>query len=182
KIGEMLDTCHVRTDGAQAVLKELEVDLDGVSTRIDAHVGHTADRYAPVSDRAGNVQPADVLGEVGDQTNHFTAPQSLNEEQSGRQHHNHRHHDEQAQPRVAFFCSHHHPRGLAAVAGDDRVKKPWTNGLSEESRSVPGSPRATMPFAALSSTIQVLATRKMLGSSWVTMTTVMPRSRLSVRM
>ena len=62
------------------------------------------------------------------------------------------------------------------------MKKLCTNGISDSSRSLRGLPRATIPFAALSSTMQWSATRKMLGSSCVTMTTVMPRSRLSVRM
>jgi hypothetical protein len=66
--------------------------------------------------------------------------------------------------------------------GAERVNKLCTNGIFDSSRSLRGSPSATMPFAALSSTMQWLATRKMLGSSWVTMTMVMPRSRLSVRM
>ena len=60
------------------------------------------------------------------------------------------------------------------------MKKLCTNGIFDSSRNFRGSPLATIPFAALSKTMQSPATRKMLGSSWVTMTTVMPKSRLSV--
>ena len=43
------------------------------------------------------------------------------------------------------------------------MKKLCTNGISDSSRSMRGSPRATIPFAVLSRTMQLLATRKMLG-------------------
>ena len=89
-------------------------------------------------------------------------------------------HQKQAESRVAFLDGHRSPLSIADTLGDDRVKKLCTNGICDSSRSLSRVARATMPFATLSSTMQELATRKMLASSWVTMTIVMPRSRLSV--
>ena len=57
-----------------------------------------------------------------------------------------------------------------------RPKNLRTNWSSDESRSSAGAPMAIIPRRALSNIAQRSAILKMLGSSWVTTTNVVPRS------
>ena len=149
---------------------------------IDAHVRDAADRHAPVPDRARDVQAADVFGGVGDHRDHVAAPQPLNEEQRRREDDDQGHHQEQAKPRVAFLDGHRSHSLSRGHAG----RRPREEAVHERDlRLVAQRARVAARHDPLRRLVQddaVLATRKMLGSSWVTITIVMPRSRLSVTM
>ena len=76
---------------------------------IDPDVRHAPDGDPAKSDRTGDVQAADIFGDVGDEADHRAAPHALREKQTGRQHDDDADDHEQAEPGVAFFCGHHQP-------------------------------------------------------------------------
>ena len=107
--GRFLDPLDVSANCDEAVQENLEVDFDAVRLRIYADVGDATHRHAPVSDRARDLQAADVFPGVGHSIDHFAAPQSLNEEQRRREDYDQSHYEEQAKSGVAFLNGHPYP-------------------------------------------------------------------------
>jgi len=96
----------VRADGVETIEEYLEVDLDGIGTRVHSYQADAAHRHTSVPHRARHLQPADVLPGVGDHLDHGTAPRPLDEQQRRGDQDGERNYHEQAKAGVVSIGGH----------------------------------------------------------------------------